>query len=310
MENKLMEILVDPVSGERFKSVKSPAQKSSRLNPQIVSSIRNSSKSFPVQDGIPIMLDAHDLNGENRTDPLKDDIKQYFKDMWDIRRSKGVRFWQDDGYTKGRCRMEALEYAGHLGNKMVLIVGAGRGHEAAAFQNMGAWTLTTDILYDGLSHQYLRGARAVMDAEHMYLLSECFDVVYAQSMLMFVDKSKVTSEILRVLKPGGLFISVEPLSGGMTFRLIYSALNKFKHYAHLGLNPPGYMTMNDFNRLRSLFSSEVYRSFRVLTPIYHIFRILKLNLITEAYFRFEKIWLSVFPGLKKQCMFAIHVLRK
>ncbi|MBF0233859.1 MAG: methyltransferase domain-containing protein [Desulfamplus sp.] len=264
---------------------------------------------FPLVDGIPVLLDSHEIT-HGIPDPLQEDIKRYFRDMWDERNNKGVKFWQDDGYTYSLCRDAALIHAGKLSGKSVLILGAGRGHEASVFNQAGAWTLTTDILVEGLRNHSIIGETAAMDAQKLYLADNSFDIVYAQSMLMFVDPLRVVSEIRRVLKTGGRFISVEPLSGGFLFRLLFALLNRFTNYDILTTSPPNYMTLEGLTTIGSRFHRTIYKQLMVFSPLYHLFRIAGMHELVRRYFSIETKMISNFPKLQRQCMFAVHVFEK
>ncbi len=265
---------------------------------------------YPIRRGIPVLTASAEQNASVREDELKHEIKKYFADMWKSRQERGVRFWQDDGYSYRYCQHVVLKRAGALDGKKVLLLGAGRGYETELFQRAGAWTLTTDILLEGLINPALKHARAVMDAERLFLRNACVDVVYAQSMLMFVDERKAVAEALRVLKPGGLFISVEPQADGALFKWLHRALTCFDKYGVLGEQPPRYLTAQDLHWMRSQFAHTVYESYRMMTPAYHLPRILRLELLTRAYFGMELAAMAVLPALKRQCFMSLHVLQK
>lgn len=255
---------------------------------------------YPVYGGVPVLLDD--------IDPLKEDIKKYFNDMWSSRKENGVKKWQDDGFSYGVCQQEALAEIDDFTGKKVLLLGAGRGNEAAMFEERGAWTLTTDILPEGLADG--TGCRVAMDAEKLHVADNSFDFVYAQSMLMFVDERKVISEVQRVLKPGGRFISVEPLADGALFKFLHMVLTKFDNYDELGKTPPRYMVSEDFRWMKTQFREEHYSAFKVLTPLYHPFRILGLKGLVDLYFRMERGLISLIPPLGRQCFLSIHIWEK
>ncbi len=295
----LIQLLRDPASGQAF-SGSTVGDGELRLPDGRV---------FPVVDSVPVLLDSQEKT-VGQADPMEEDIKNYFRDMWEERDKQGVKFWQDDGYTYGLCRDAALASAGSLHHRSVLLLGAGRGHETRIFQEAGARTLTTDILLDGLFNPAITGERAVMDAHKLYLADSSLDVVYAQSMLMFTQPDQVIAEVLRVLKPGGLFISVEPLAGGMLFKLLFSLLNRFKDYDALSVQPPNYMTRERFTALEQRFSRTVFKRLMVASPLYHPFRIARMQPLVDAYFGLERAVLHLIPALGGQCMFTAHVLQK
>jgi SAM-dependent methyltransferase len=52
-------------------------------------------------------------------------------------------------------------------------------------------------------------------AERLPLGDATFDLVYSQFALMWMNASSVVAEVWRVLRPGGVFIAIEPDYGGM-----------------------------------------------------------------------------------------------
>lgn len=121
-----------------------------------------------------------------------------------------------------------LEYAffllGDVRNKSVLDLGCGSGEEVVPLVQRGAQVVGIDISPDliAVAHQRLQkyGVHADVRVGSAYetgLPDATVDVVFCMSLLHHLEIDRVKKEILRVLKPGGLFILKEPirLSGTM-----------------------------------------------------------------------------------------------
>ncbi|MCF8709047.1 class I SAM-dependent methyltransferase [Rhizorhapis sp. SPR117] len=62
-----------------------------------------------------------------------------------------------------------------------------------------------------------------MNAEHMTFSDESFDLVFGSGIIHHLNIESAVREVLRVLKPGGNFLFIEPLGGNPVFN-IYRAL--------------------------------------------------------------------------------------
>lgn len=235
----------------------------------------------------------------------------YFNDLWQSRAAGNKRFWHDDGFSYRICQREAVDGLGDLSGKKVLLLGAGRGYEANLFLERGAWVCVTDLLLPS-SDDEIEGriCKAVMDAEQLFFGDNTFDLVYAQSMLMFVDKKKVLQEARRVLRKGGRFVSVEPLSEGALFWILKKTLTHFDRYTYLGKKPPRYMKMEDVQLMRDIFDKEICVKFRILTPLYHIPRMLNATWMVDAYMKVERAVVDSVKCLQRQCFLGLYVFEK
>lgn len=113
-----------------------------------------------------------------------------------------------------------LRRMGVLRGKRLLDIGSGLGESSVYFALQGANVTALDIS-PGMVETTLRlGKRygvevtgVVSIAEELNVPSESFDLVYIANAIHHVqDRSKMFSEIRRVLKPGGRFFSYDPLA--------------------------------------------------------------------------------------------------
>ncbi len=68
--------------------------------------------------------------------------------------------------------------------------------------------------------------------------------------------------------------------------------------------------MQDLEYMKKNFAKRKYENFHCLTPIYHIFRILKLYKLLELYFVLENKLVNTFPFLKKQSFLGLYIFEK
>jgi ubiquinone/menaquinone biosynthesis C-methylase UbiE len=110
------------------------------------------------------------------------------------------------------------EQLGDVKGKRVLDLGCGAGEAAVWFAKQGA-----DVVASDLSPAFLNLVRRVAalhgvevethlaDADRLDLAPESFDVVYTGNLLHHVDIDETLERIERVLKPGGVLVSWDPL---------------------------------------------------------------------------------------------------
>jgi SAM-dependent methyltransferase len=122
-----------------------------------------------------------------------------------------------------------LEYAffllGDVHNKTVLDLGCGSGEEAVPLVQRGAQVIGIDISPDliAVARQRLQkhGVHAdvrVGSAYETELADASVDVVFCMSLLHHLEIDRARKEIIRVLKPDGLFILKEPIRLSWTMK--------------------------------------------------------------------------------------------
>ena len=110
-----------------------------------------------------------------------------------------------------------------LQGKRVLVVGCGAGDDALFFAKLGASVSAFDLSADMLAHGVQRAKQSglsisfeQMPAENMTYPADSFDLVFARDILHHVDIPATMEEVLRVSKPGALFIMDEIYSHSIT----------------------------------------------------------------------------------------------
>lgn len=112
-----------------------------------------------------------------------------------------------------------LKKLGDIKGKKILDLGCGMGEAAVYFAKRGADVTATDIS-KGMLQVVMEVARkhsVSLKARQSYshkidFDDETFDIVYAANLLHHVDIERTLSEVRRILKKGGIFVSWDPLA--------------------------------------------------------------------------------------------------
>lgn len=160
-----------------------------------------------------------------------------------------------------------LEIVGDLRGKKLLDVGTGLGESAIYLAKKGAEVTAVDIspkMIALCSENAVRHGVAiqtrVLTAEDSGLPADTFDIVYAANLLHHLhDRDRFLGNVLRVLKPGGVFISWDPLKYNPAIN-IYR--RKATEVRTSGEKPLG---IDDLRRLRRFFPDLQHRSFWLAT---------------------------------------------
>lgn len=153
----------------------------------------------------------------------------------------------------------------------VLELGAGSGMHTAALLRTGARVTAVDISPSALEllQRKLAGIGSaplvtrVADMEALPFESGSFDVVACAGSLSYGEPSFVDSEIMRVLRQGGTFISVDSLNHNPVYRL-----NRWLHYKRGERTRSTLIRMPDSARIEAIgqhFQSVEVRYFGALS---------------------------------------------
>lgn len=118
-----------------------------------------------------------------------------------------------------------------LKDKRVLVVGCGFGDDALRIAKLGGKVSAFDLSPDSLEIAKALAAREGLDvhfdempAETLLYEDNAFDFILARDILHHVDIPRAMGEIVRVAKPGAMFIVNEIYSHSITDRIRHSAL--------------------------------------------------------------------------------------
>jgi SAM-dependent methyltransferase len=108
---------------------------------------------------------------------------------------------------------------GDLQGKTVLDLGCGAGEAAVFFAKKGANVIAVDISIDMLKlvQEVAKKHNVILKTQeasghNLNFKDETFDIIYAANLLHHVDIKETISEISRLLKKGGIFVSWDPLA--------------------------------------------------------------------------------------------------
>ncbi len=112
-----------------------------------------------------------------------------------------------------------IKLLGDIRGKKVVELGCGLGEAAVYFAKQGADVVATDIsggmlrLVEKVAKKHsVKVAVAQAYSHQMPFADDTFDIVYAANLLHHVDIEKTMIETKRILKPGGMFVSWDPLA--------------------------------------------------------------------------------------------------
>lgn len=118
-----------------------------------------------------------------------------------------------------------------LKDKNVLVVGCGFGDDALRLAKLGARVSAFDLSPDSLEIARALAVREGLDilfeempAEQMTFEADTFDYVVARDILHHVDIQRTMREIVRVAKPGAVFVVNEIYSHSSTDKIRHSSL--------------------------------------------------------------------------------------
>ncbi len=185
-----------------------------------------------------------------------------------------------------------------LRGRKVLVVGCGSGTDALLFSKLGADVSAFDLSPDMLALGVGLAARAGlpvaferMAAENMTYPDATFDIVFARDILHHVDIPATMKEIVRVSKPGALFIVDEIYSHSLTElvrksrlveKILYPRMQKFVYK-----DRPVYITEDE----RKLTEGDVAEVRRHMGNVHNrkYFNFLVTRLVSDDYTILNKL---------------------
>jgi len=256
-----------------------------------------------------------------------------FHDQWALETAPGdvdvMGSWQE--FAGPECHWISSQL-GVIEGKRILEIGTGLGEGAVYLSMKGAEVIATDV-----SEQMLDIAKQVAELHHVKLetriqiserLSEIndlsIDVVYAANVLHHSEINRVMEEVNRVLKPGGIFASWDPLS----YNPLINAYRIMARSLHTDGEKP--LNRKAIRQISSNFESVEIRHFWLtanalflkfffvdrLSPAKHRYWKLVVErresnrTLLQVAHRLDRRLLSLFPPLKWLCWNVAIVARK
>ncbi|MBI5900176.1 MAG: GNAT family N-acetyltransferase [Rhodocyclales bacterium] len=138
----------------------------------------------------------------------------------------------------------------------VLELGAGTGANTLVPLKLGAQVTALDISHESLKVLRRRfsvggfsAQASVGDIEALPVSSSTFDVVVSAGSLSYGENRKVMVEVIRVLRPGGVFVCVDSLNDNMIYRV-----NRYIHFLR------GRRSRSTLKNMPSMRLIELYRA--------------------------------------------------
>lgn len=211
---------------------------------------------------------------------------------WDVLQNPGQCWWN--------AYWEMYEYLVKcdLQDMSVLVVGCGFGDDALRLAKLGAKVSAFDLSPDSLqiarelaTRERLQIVFDEMPAEKMTYEDSSFDYILARDILHHVDIPQTMSEIVRVAKPGAMFVVNEIYSHSITDRIRHSSLVKNILYPRMRrlIYGPGkpYIT-EDERKLSEHDLTEITRHLQSLKFEKH-FNFLVTRIIPDRFAFFAKV---------------------
>lgn len=184
-----------------------------------------------------------------------------------------------------------------LKDKRVLVVGCGFGDDALRLAKLGAKVSAFDLSPDSLEIAGALASREGLDilfeempAEKMLYEDDTFDYIVSRDILHHVDIPRTMREIVRVAKPGAIFVVNEIYSHSITDKIRHSTLVEKVLYPKMQriIYGPGkpYITEDE----RKLSESDLSEIMKPLEPrlFTKYFNFLVTRVIPDRFEKFAK----------------------
>ncbi|MDX1412846.1 MAG: methyltransferase domain-containing protein [Candidatus Promineifilaceae bacterium] len=228
-----------------------------------------------------------------------------------LRLKPGDDFWK---YAERTNTLVGInEFFGKLEGKRVLEVGCGLGQIAALMARSGAEVTAFDLSKNSVATSRRRSELnslsnridfVVAAGEAFPFENDCFDILFGKAILHHVDVSFGSSDLYRVLKPGGKAAFVEPL--GMN-----PLLNFVREYVpYPNKNPRGEdrpLSYEDIYAWGNGYRDFHFREIRLLSMIE---RGLGFGKQIPFLRRADEFLLKHFPILRRYCRYAVLYMVK
>lgn len=196
--------------------------------------------------------------------------------------------WQADTCPEHRWLWRQV--GGDVRGKRVLDLGCGAGEAAVWFAKHGASVVASDLsgafldLVERVAT--LHGTRVETlkaDADHLDLPDGSFDIVYAGNLLHHVDTDRTLDHIHRLLKPGGVALTWDPLAHNPVINLYRRMAAGVRTVDEHPLR------MRDLSRFRARFSRVDHDCFWLAT----LWIFLRFYLIERVHPSKERYWKKI-----------------
>lgn len=189
------------------------------------------------------------------------------------------------------------KYLGDISDKTVLDLACGNGEISVWLAKNGADVYGVDISDECIKVCQKRSeVNGVSNRTHFFVApsestgfaDNFFDAIYINVALHHFEIDQALKEFLRILKPGGMLVAVEPLAFSKIIQKIRESKLVTKFYPVFKETPTERILLqDDLDLIKKYFGNIQYRPFRIFNPF--IFKISPLfNFLSDCFYRKEK----------------------
>ncbi|MEM3101633.1 MAG: class I SAM-dependent methyltransferase [Candidatus Nitrosotenuis sp.] len=219
----------------------------------------------------------------------------------------------------------------NIKGKKILDIGCGAGEASVYFAKKGAHVTAIDISEAMLSvaERVARRHNVYIDtkissSEDIGFPDETFDIVYASNLLHHVDIEPTLREVNRVLKMGGIFASWDPIAHNPLIniyrRMATEVRTRDEHPIRMNDLKIFYRYFSDVKtEMTWFFTLLIFIKFYLLDRVHpneerYWKKILrehkKLEKIYSRLERMDRVFLRLFPFLRRYCWNIVIIARK
>lgn len=208
----------------------------------------------------------------------KREEERHYDSVYENRKIDEYQKYDDFGYAdkclygaRLKCEKLAKDYLDSLNQALVLDYGCAIGEKTFNFISeskkvigIDISSLSVKIANEIAKKNYKNSEYKVMDCENIDFPDNTFDMVYNYGTLSSLNVNNAISEIYRVLKPGGVFISIETLGNNPIF-ILKRYLNVFRGkrtkwaVSHI-------LKLKDWKAIKKQFKTSEQYFFGITTP--------------------------------------------
>ena len=207
---------------------------------------------------------------------------------------------------------------GNIENKKVVDFGCGNGWVTKKLLDKGAEVWAFDISENAIEitkdlaksiNKLDKVHLEQMPAEELKYEDDMFDYIVGIAILHHLDLHKSVDEIYRVLKKGGKAYFLEPLRHNPLINIFRKLTPHMRSIDELPLR------FNDYRLFKAKFSKFEHEEYYLFTLLaffwYFIIKNEKMFLFTrDMLFKFDSLFLKLFPFLKRYCWYSILIMEK
>ena len=195
----------------------------------------------------------------------------------------------DESFQASTCpeNRHIISRLSPLKDKRVLELGCGAGEASVYMAKQGAKVVAGDLSEEMLKVALKLAARHNVkietlktSADRLAVEDESFDVVYAANLLHHVDIEPTLKEVHRALKPGGTFVSWDPLAHNPVINVYRMMATKVRTEDEHPL------TMKGLELFEKVFSKVEFK----MTWLFSLWIFLKFFLVDRIHPNSERYW--------------------